>query len=129
MEAVGGQHWRLRLEARPADVSEIRHEVVDVLARECPGVDLSAAALVVTELAANVVTHAYLESGLLEVDVVCEPDAAVVTVRDWGRGFGRSARRGMGLGLQIVAALAERLRIDGVQPTEVKARLARSQAS
>ena len=129
MEAVGGQHWRLRLEARAAHVPEIRREVVDVVARECPGVDLSAAALVVTELAANVVTHAYAEPGRLEVEVVCEPDAAVVTVRDWGRGFGRSTRRGMGLGLQLVAALAEWLRIDGVQPTEVKARLARSQAS
>ena len=129
MEAVGGQHWRLRLEARPAHVPEIRHEVVNVLARECPGVDLSAAALVVTELAANVVTHAYAEPGRLEIEVVCEPDAAVVTVRDWGRGFGRSTRRGRGLGLQLVAALAEWLRIDGVQPTEVKARLARSQAS
>jgi hypothetical protein len=35
----------------------------------------------------------------------------------------------MGIGLQVVAALAEWLRIDGVQPTEVKARLARSQQS
>jgi anti-sigma regulatory factor (Ser/Thr protein kinase) len=129
MEAVDGQHWRLRSEARPAHVPEIRHEVVNVLARECPGVDLSAAALVVTELAANVVTHAYAEPGRLEIEVVCEPDAAVVTVRDWGRGFGRSTRRGMGLGLQLVAALAQGLRIDGAQPTEVKARLARSQAS
>ena|SRR5436190_15768472 len=129
MEVVGGQHWRLRLEAKPARVPEIRQEVVDVLARECPGVDLSAAAVVVTELAANVVTHAYVEPGPLEVEVRCEPDSAVVTFRDWGRGFGRSIRRGRGRGLQIVAALAERLRIDGVQPTEVKARLARSQGS
>ena len=71
MEAVGGQHWRLRLEARAAHVPEIRREVVDVVARECPGVDLSAAALVVTELAANVVTHAYAEPGRLEIEVVC----------------------------------------------------------
>jgi two-component sensor histidine kinase len=127
VETIGGQRYRLQLEARPAHVPEIRHEVVDVLARECPGVDLSAAALVVTELAANVVTHAYPKPGRLEVEVVCEPDAAVAIVRDWGRGFGRSARRGMGLGLQLVAALAEWLRIDGFQPTEVRARLARSQ--
>jgi len=127
MEAVRGQHWRLRLEARAAHVPEIRHKVVEVLARECPGVDVSAAALVVTELAANVVTHAYSEPGRLEVEVVCEPDAAVVTFRDWGRGFGRSIRRGRGRGLQIVAALAEWLRIDGSQPTEVRVRLAGSQ--
>jgi hypothetical protein len=32
----------------------------------------------------------------------------------------------MGIGLQIVASVAEWLRIDGVHPTEVKARLPRS---
>jgi anti-sigma regulatory factor (Ser/Thr protein kinase) len=130
VEALGQQQWRLQLEARAAQVPRIRHEVVDVLERECPGVDPSVAALVVTELAANAVTHAYAEEpGRIEVEVMCEPDAAVVTFRDWGRGFGRSTRRGMGIGLQVVAALAEWLRIDGVQPTEVRARLARSQQS
>jgi anti-sigma regulatory factor (Ser/Thr protein kinase) len=129
VEALGQQQWRLQLEARSAQVPQIRHEVVDVLERECPGVDLAAAALVVTELAANVVTHAYEEPGRIEVDVMCEPDAVVVTLRDWGRGFGRSTRRGMGIGLQLVAALAEWLRIDGFQPTEVKARLPRTHAS
>ena len=71
MDAVRGQHWRLEVQARPAHVPEIRHKVVGVLTRECPGVDLSAAALVVTELAANVVTHAYAEPGRLEIEVVC----------------------------------------------------------
>jgi anti-sigma regulatory factor (Ser/Thr protein kinase) len=93
VEALGQQQWRLQLEARSAQVPQIRHEVVDVLERECPGVDLAAAALVVTELAANVVTHAYEEPGRIEVDVMCEPDAVVVTLRDWGRGFGRSGRK------------------------------------
>jgi len=125
MEALGQQQWRLQLEARPAQVPQIRHEVVDVLERECPGVDLSVAALVVTELATNVVKHAYDDPGRVEVEVVCEPEAAVVTVRDWGRGFGRSTRRGMGLGLQLVAALAQWLRITGFQPTEISARLPR----
>jgi anti-sigma regulatory factor (Ser/Thr protein kinase) len=127
VEAIGGQLWRLRVEARPSRLHQVRHDVVDVLAQECPGVDLSAAALVVTELAANAATHAYSESGPLEVDVVCEPDAAVVTVRDWGRGFGPS-RRSLGIGLQIVASLAEWFWIGGVHPTEVKARLPRTHA-
>jgi hypothetical protein len=35
----------------------------------------------------------------------------------------------MGMGLQLVAALAARLRIGGFQPTEVKARLPRTHAS
>jgi anti-sigma regulatory factor (Ser/Thr protein kinase) len=129
VEALGGQQWRLQLEARPGQVPEARHDVVEVLARECPGVDLWTAALVVTELATNVVTHAYVEPGSLEVEVVCEPDAVVVTVRDWGRGFGRSGRHGMGMGLQLVAALATRLWVRGFQPTEVKARLPRTHAS
>lgn len=128
VDALRGQQWRLQLEARPARVPQIRREVIEVIARECPGVDLSAAALVVTELATNVVTHAYSDSGQLEVEVACEPDAAVITVRDWGRGFGRSTRRGMGVGLQVVAAAAEWLRIGGVQSTEVTARLPRSHA-
>ena len=42
MEALGQQQWRLQLEARPAQVPQIRHEVIDVLERECPGVDLAA---------------------------------------------------------------------------------------
>jgi anti-sigma regulatory factor (Ser/Thr protein kinase) len=128
VDALGREQWRLQLEARPSRVPEIRHEVVDLLERQCPGVDLSVAALVVTELAANVVTHAYEEPGRIEVEVACEPDAAVVTFRDWGRGFGRSARRGTGIGLQLVAALADWLRIEGFQPTEVKARLPRTHA-
>jgi hypothetical protein len=76
VEALGKQLWRLQLEARPSHVPHVRHDVVDVLARECPGVDLAVAALVVTELTTNVV-NAYVQAGRLEVEVVCEPDAAV----------------------------------------------------
>jgi hypothetical protein len=76
-----------------------------------------------------VVTHAYVEPGPLEVEVVCEPDLAVVTVRDGGEGsLDRTCNR-MGIGLQVVAALAQWLRIGGFQPTEVKARLPRTHAS
>ena len=47
----------------PSHVPHVRHDGVDVLARECPGVDLAVAALVVTELTTNVVNHAYLQAG------------------------------------------------------------------
>jgi hypothetical protein len=73
VEALGGQQWRLQLEARPDQVPEVRHNVVEVLARECPGVDLWTAALVVTELATNAVTHAYGEPGSLEVEASLSP--------------------------------------------------------
>jgi anti-sigma regulatory factor (Ser/Thr protein kinase) len=92
VEALGKQLWRLQLEARPSHVPHVRHDVVDVLARECPGVDLAVAALVVTELTTSVVNHAYVQAGRLEVEVVCEPDAAVSRPR-LRRGFGRSTRQ------------------------------------
>jgi len=78
----------MQAEARASRIQGVRHDVLDVLARECPDVDLTAAALIVTELVANVVRHAYTEKGSVEVEVSCEPEAAVLTVRDWGLGFG-----------------------------------------
>ena len=124
---MGRQRWRMRVGARPAHVPDVRREVVDVLARECPGVDLNVAALVVTELAANVVNHAYADvQGPLEVDLLCEPDAATLTVRDWGRGFGTSTHHGMGVGLELVDRLAQAVRVERGERTEVHVRLSRA---
>lgn len=125
MEALDDQRWQTRVEARAAAVPHIRREVVDVLARQCPGLDIAAAALIVTELATNVVNHAYTDTGPLEVEVLCEPEAATLIVRDWGRGFGESPRHGLGVGLQIATALASQLRVHRSRPTEIHVRLAR----
>ena len=126
---MGERRWRMRVDARPAQVPAVRREVVGVIARECPGVDLDVAALVVTELATNVVNHAYADGhGQLEVDLLFEPDAATLTVRDWGRGFGTSTRHGMGMGLEIVARLAQAMRVERGVRTEVRVRLSRALA-
>lgn len=90
VEAVDERRWQTRVEARPSAVPHLRRDVLDVLGRECPGVDLATAALIVTELAGDVVNHAYGDTGPVEVELLCEPDAATLTVRDWGQGFGGS---------------------------------------
>ncbi|HET7171663.1 MAG TPA: ATP-binding protein [Gaiellales bacterium] len=126
MEAVDEQRWQTQIEARPAAVPHLRREVLDTLSRECPGVDLAAAGLIVTELAANVVNHAYTETGPVEVEVLCEPDAATLTVRDWGHGFGKSPNHGLGIGLQIATALASQLHVRRSRPTEIHVRLVRA---
>lgn len=106
------QTWRTRRVARAGDVPHLREDVVALLERESPDTDMWAARLIVTELAANVVRHAYVDGGpgLIEVDIdYAGPGEAAITVRDWGRGFGH-ARRGVGLG--IVANLSGDLRIE-----------------
>jgi two-component sensor histidine kinase len=100
--------------------------VVGFLGRECPGIDAGDAALIVTELATNVVRHAYPldQPGALDVEIECDGDEAIVTVRDWGRGFGNSAAAGLGFGLRIVEALTEELRIERSDGTTVATRIA-----
>jgi anti-sigma regulatory factor (Ser/Thr protein kinase) len=81
--------------------------------------------LIVTELASNVVRHAYPldHPGALEVQVECDRDEAIVTVRDWGRGFGNSAEAGLGFRLRIVEALTDDVRIERSDGTTVATRL------
>lgn len=112
--------------AQASAVPELRRRVAGFLGRECPGVDVGDAALVVTELATNVVRHAYPldHPGALEVQVECDPTEAIVTVRDWGCGFGNSAAAGLGFGLRIVEALTEELRVERSDGTTVATRIA-----
>jgi two-component sensor histidine kinase len=82
---------------------------------------------IVTELTTNVVRHAYPldQPGALEVQVECDHNEAIVTVRDWGRGFGNSAEAGLGFGLRIVEALTEEVRIERSDGTTVATRIVR----
>jgi anti-sigma regulatory factor (Ser/Thr protein kinase) len=69
--------------------------------------------LCVSEALANAVLHAYAEhSGLVEIVVDLEDGRIVLTVRDHGRGLGRTpdpAHAGMdgGLGLEIIRKLTQ----------------------
>jgi stage II sporulation protein AB (anti-sigma F factor) len=104
-----------RFVARADQVARARHEVV-AYAREHGALDLDAIAIAVTEAVTNVVLHAYVEArnvGEFEVTVQRHADDGLeVHVCDEGRGMmPRSDSPGVGLGLPLVAKLAERLEI------------------
>jgi serine/threonine-protein kinase RsbW/stage II sporulation protein AB (anti-sigma F factor) len=104
-----------RFTARPERIAAIRHEVRDCA--EANGAsDPNAVALAVTEAITNAVVHAYVdrdEPGDIEVIVQRLPDAGLeILVCDEGRGMmPRPDSPGIGLGLPMVATLAERFEI------------------
>jgi anti-sigma regulatory factor (Ser/Thr protein kinase) len=105
---------RLTLPARPENVAVVRHvlgALAEALALEPALIDDMR--LAVTEACTNVVRHAYEDEGT--IDVVVRPcgDALEVAVSDEGRGIGPSPdTAGPGLGLPLIAALADTLEIE-----------------
>jgi serine/threonine-protein kinase RsbW len=106
---------RLTLPARPENVAVVRH-VVGALSE---ALDLTPAVtddvrLAVTEACTNVVRHAYAHrDGTIDVVVRSNGAALDVIVGDSGRGLGPSPDRcGPGLGLPLIAALADSLEIE-----------------
>jgi anti-sigma regulatory factor (Ser/Thr protein kinase) len=105
---------RLVLPAEPENVGIVRHALAGVgSALRLEGERLSAVRLAVTEACTNVVRHAYGgDPGPLEVDVRAREDALEVDVRDRGTGIApRPSETSLGLGLPLIAALADRMRI------------------
>ena len=104
-----------RFTARPERIAAIRHEVRDCA--EANGAsDPNAVALAVTEAITNAVVHAYVdraEPGDIEVIVQRLPDEGIeILVCDEGRGMmPRADSPGIGLGLPLVATLAERFEV------------------
>jgi serine/threonine-protein kinase RsbW len=109
---------RLTLPARPENVAVVRH----VLGALGEVLNLSDSTredirLAVTEACTNVVRHAYADDGGT-IDVVVRPrgDALEVTVSDAGRGGVPSPDNGgPGLGLPLIAALADSVEIERSQ--------------
>jgi anti-sigma regulatory factor (Ser/Thr protein kinase) len=106
----------LRLPAEPDSLAIVRQAVTGIA--EVLGMDgdrIDDLKVAVTEACTNVVMHAYdHRPGLVEVQAWPGDDALVVTVRDEGEGIVPRAERvspGLGLGLQMIAALADDLRI------------------
>jgi serine/threonine-protein kinase RsbW/stage II sporulation protein AB (anti-sigma F factor) len=105
-----------RFAARPDEIAAVRHEVRDYAERN-GAADPNAIALAVTEAITNAVVHAYAdtaEPGEIEVFVQRLPDdeGIEILVCDDGRGMmPRTDSPGLGLGLPLVATLAERFEV------------------
>jgi anti-sigma regulatory factor (Ser/Thr protein kinase) len=116
----------LKLPARAENVAVIRHAFGGFA--EALSVDeqtLADIKLAVTEACTNVVIHAYEEDefGDLEVDASIDDSRLTVVIRDNGRGIvPRPDSPGLGLGLPLIATLAESLELgkDRADHTEVR---------
>jgi serine/threonine-protein kinase RsbW/stage II sporulation protein AB (anti-sigma F factor) len=80
----------------------------------------------VTEACTNVVVHAYVgqdEEGPMQLAVTVGEDELTIVVRDEGGGISpRTDSPGLGLGLPLIAALAESVELghDALERTEVR---------
>jgi serine/threonine-protein kinase RsbW len=119
-------NMQLALPARAENIAIVRHAfgaLGDVYALD--GQTLSDIRLAVTEACTNVVVHAYPDGGEgpMEVLATMLGDELIVVVRDEGRGIGpRPDSPGLGLGLPLIASLAESLQLghDPQERTEVR---------
>jgi anti-sigma regulatory factor (Ser/Thr protein kinase) len=112
--------FELTLPARAENVAVVRHAfggLGDVL--EVPDQTLSDIKLAVTEACTNVVVHAYPDGeGPLAVRARVHERMLTVVVADDGRGISpRPDSPGLGLGLPLIATLAESLEL-GTGPTD-----------
>lgn len=96
---------------RPDQVSRARHEVTRYLGDGHPAAE--AAALVVSELAANAVLHSRSRHGLFTVRAQTSPGCLRVEVADAGGPWEPGGDRDGGRGLVIVAVLAAGCGVDG----------------
>jgi serine/threonine-protein kinase RsbW len=116
----------LALDARAENIAIVRHVLGGIgEAYEVPEEKLSDIRLAVTEACSNAVVHAYPngQEGRMEVVASMEEERLIVLVRDWGRGIRpRPDSPGLGLGLSLIAALAESVQLghDSKEHTEVR---------
>jgi anti-sigma regulatory factor (Ser/Thr protein kinase) len=116
----------LKLPARAENVAVVRHAFGGFA--EALSVDeqtLADIKLAITEACTNVVIHAYEDDvdGCLEVDASINGRSLAVVIRDEGRGIvPRPDSPGLGLGLPLIATLAESLELgkDDDDRTEVR---------
>ena len=114
----------LTLPARAENVAVIRHAIGGLgEALEIDDQTLSDVKLAVTEACTNAVVHAYPNGeGPVEVCVFVSDPMLMLVVRDEGRGIvPRTDSPGLGLGLPLIATLAEALELGtGEARTEVR---------
>ncbi len=117
---------QLALPARAENIAIVRHAFGAL--GEAYALDtqtLSDIRLAVTEACTNVVVHAYPDGqeGPMEVLATMLGDELTVVVRDEGEGIGpRPDSPGLGLGLPLIASLAENVQLgrDQEERTEVR---------
>jgi serine/threonine-protein kinase RsbW len=125
-EVTATPDLELKLPARAENVAVVRHafggfaEVLRVDEQTLADIKLA-----VTEACTNVVIHAYEadDLGELEVDATIDDGRLMVVIRDRGRGIvPRPDSPGLGLGLPLIATLAESLELgtDETDQTEVR---------
>ena len=117
---------QLTLPARAENVAVIRHAfggLGDALG--VPDQTLADVKLAVTEACTNVVIHAYPASeGPMEVSASLTDGRLAVVVRDEGRGMlPRPDSPGLGLGLPLIATLAESLELGKGQDEATEVRM------
>jgi serine/threonine-protein kinase RsbW len=116
----------LAMPARAENVAIVRHAIGALgEAIEIDAQTLSDIRLAVTEACTNVVVHAYPDGseGPLEVLATLGGKQLTVVVRDEGKGIAaRTDSPGLGLGLPLIASLAERVELghDEQARTEVR---------
>lgn len=134
----------LALAARAENIAIVRHALGGL--GEVYGISeekLSDIRLAVTEACSNVVVHAYPERkdrqargnsragwGMMEIAATAVGDDLAVVVRDWGEGIRpRPDSPGLGLGLSLMAALADTVQLghDMTEHTEVRMTFALSE--
>jgi serine/threonine-protein kinase RsbW len=117
----------LALPARAENIAVVRHALGGLgEALDVPESKLSDIRLAVTEACANVVVHAYgeEEEGEMEVLASVGGDELTVLVRDWGCGIKpRPDSPGLGLGLSLIAALAETVQLGHGQEEHTEVRM------
>jgi serine/threonine-protein kinase RsbW len=116
----------IALAARAENIAIVRHALGGLgETYAVPEQKLSDVRLAVTEACANVVVHAYPDGheGPMEVVASMQDGRLTVLVRDWGRGIRpRPDSPGLGLGLSLIAALAEQVQLghSSEEHTEVR---------
>ena len=114
--ATPGFDVRLTLPARRENIPVVRHVLgAYAEALDLPPEVIADIRLAITEACSNVVRHAYAGQDPGPIDVLIRPvgDRLDVIVADRGRGMGGSADLdGPGLGLPLIAALADRVELE-----------------
>jgi anti-sigma regulatory factor (Ser/Thr protein kinase) len=106
--------FEARIPGTPVGVRMLRREMTEI-AKDC-GMDAEAIAdvrLAVTEAATNAVIHAYAKAeGELSVTAAMQDGELAIVIGDTGPGLvERRDSPGLGVGLSVIASVAERLKI------------------